>query len=662
MHALAKLLALAGLAVSSSELVAGASPSRPFHGRHRWAVTTGGDYPAVRSGECCPPVTAPRVPLRVELQHLLPAQRLTRASTPLVGYGTATDPAASTPTRARRERGVLVVEVRDVLKQPVAGVSVTAGPGGTVVRTDAWGRARVRLDVATQPGMVVPLRIKAPPGRPLAVLSPLDEQARVPPWENEAQNFVTVYVVDPATRQALESGLFVRLVLEQIKREATREQGGVATIGPQSEVSLDAARAKVATAVGLPVAALDSAVRRWAGRTTDPYERGLAAYYASRYQEAADAFRASLTAHRLARAAEDTAVYRSAIGTGDAAYALGQYRPAADAYREALALRPDDLVALTGLGGASRAAGDLAEADTLLVHALAVGARSLGFAHPQVAVVMDHLGLVRQDRGDLAGADTLYQRALAILTDALGPDHLKVAFVRNNLGMVRHERGDLVGADTLYQGALATTARTLGSDHPTTATIRSNLGLVRQDRGDLAGADTLFARALATSTRTVGPDHPTTAKVLVNLAGVRQERGDLAGADTLLARALVVFRRTLGPDHPATAKVLSNLAVVRESRGDLAGADTLYRRALAITEHALGPDHAEVARVLDLLAQFVEARGDRVGADSLYTRAVAIRERALGPEHPDTRATRERLAALRARSPAAPPELTRRPG
>jgi hypothetical protein len=100
--------------------------------------------------------------------------------------------AVSLSAAAGRERGVLVVEVRDVQKRPVAGVAVTAGAGGTVVRTDTWGRARVRLDADTRPGMIVSLRIRAPANRPLAVLSPLDEQARVPPWENEAQNFVAV--------------------------------------------------------------------------------------------------------------------------------------------------------------------------------------------------------------------------------------------------------------------------------------------------------------------------------------------------------------------------------------------------------------------------------------------------------------------------------------
>jgi hypothetical protein len=61
----------------------------------------------------------------------------------------------------------------------------------------------------------------------------------------------------------------------------------------------------------------------------------------------------------------------------------------------------------------------------------------------------------------------------------------------------------------------------------------------------------------------------------------------------------------------------------------------------------LGPEHPDTAETLHDFAAFQEMQGNHQEALSLYQRALAIREQTLGPEHPKTRATHQRLTALK---------------
>src|SRR5687768_17212579 len=92
---------------------------------------------------------------------------------------------------AGAEQGVLVVQVSDTQRRPVAGVRIaTRGDGSIGAPTDAAGRTRIRLAAQTRPGAIVALTIvPAPKTRDLVFVSPWDNQVSVPPFENESQNF-----------------------------------------------------------------------------------------------------------------------------------------------------------------------------------------------------------------------------------------------------------------------------------------------------------------------------------------------------------------------------------------------------------------------------------------------------------------------------------------
>lgn len=98
-----------------------------------------------------------------------------------------------------------------------------------------------------------------------------------------------------------------------------------------------------------------------------------------------------------------------ALDRGLAALAAGDHRRAAIAFDEALAMDPDNVLALHNRGLAAVEAGDLKTARTWLERAAA--------ADPYSDNVQNDLGLVRGRLGDKAGAEAAFQRALAINPD-----------------------------------------------------------------------------------------------------------------------------------------------------------------------------------------------------------------------------------------------------
>ncbi|MGO9515949.1 MAG: hypothetical protein ACLPND_02790, partial [Candidatus Korobacteraceae bacterium] len=94
------------------------------------------------------------------------------------------------------ETRFLVVHVEDIQGHPVVGVEIGVKGDGGSDTTKRDGRARIGLAPQTKEMSLVFLQIvKSPPGQDLVIISPLDHQVRVPPFENESGNFVEVVIV-----------------------------------------------------------------------------------------------------------------------------------------------------------------------------------------------------------------------------------------------------------------------------------------------------------------------------------------------------------------------------------------------------------------------------------------------------------------------------------
>jgi uncharacterized protein YkwD len=106
------------------------------------------------------------------------------------------------------EEGVLVLVVMDTEQHPFANVRIgTAGDAGSPQFTDQNGKARLRLAPNTKPAAWVTLQLMgAPNGLDLAFISPYDGRIRVPPFDNEQDNYDPVVLAKHADKAILESG------------------------------------------------------------------------------------------------------------------------------------------------------------------------------------------------------------------------------------------------------------------------------------------------------------------------------------------------------------------------------------------------------------------------------------------------------------------------
>ena len=492
----------------------------------------------------------------------------------------------------------MFVKIQDTHSSAVSGVEIEIeGIGGSGVTGDD-GKAKLSVGAATKEGDSVSFAIlHSPPGRDYVMISPWDSRAAVPSFENKADNFIKVVVVQRGDRAALEDGSVLVSLAEKINKRNTP-----ARFDKQAEL-LDSHKnlEEVAEQYGLSADEVDSAIRNWGAKTKDPYEAGMAALYERDYPKASMELENSLKLREAQLKADQKQVADAAFFLGSSLYQQGRYRESGDAYEKCLKIHTDD------------------------------------------PIVLNNTALSLEYAGDYAGAEPLLRRALAIDERDFGPDDPYVAANLNNLAQLLEAKGDYAGAEPLVRRSLAIDEKTLGPDHPYLSANLNNLAELLKDKRDYSGAEPLLRQSLAIDEKTLGPDHPDTAIRLNNLAELLKLKGDYAGAELLVRRSLAIDEKTFGPDHPDTAIRLNNLAELLKLKGDYAGAEPLLRQALAINEKVLGPDHPKVATNLNNLAALLEAEGDYVRAEPFLRQALAIDEKALGPDHPTTRAIQSNL-------------------
>lgn len=173
---------------------------------------------------------------------------------------------------------------------------------------------------------------------------------------------------------------------------------------------------------------------------------------------------------------------------------------AIEAYKRALALKPDDEVAMLDLANAYRSRGKTD--DALAALEIFRGALKANPRNPQAWYQLATLYL---DLGRETSAETTFQEALKA--------NPKMGAAYNGLGALAYQRHDLQSAERLVRKGLEL--------EPDVRTGRFNLARILEDRGDLDGAEALYRAELQTY-----PDH---GRAHFNLAQLLRERGDRAG-------------------------------------------------------------------------------------------------------------------------------------
>jgi hypothetical protein len=220
------------------------------------------------------------------------------------------------------EQGVLVVHIKDVHDHPIENVRLRAGDTSISAPTNSRGRQhsatavdRTATDTrrganpagnADEAGRCSVLEIVGyPKDKDLVFISPWDKWTHVPPFSNEAVNFVPVTLAERGDRECLENSDCIRAAAAQINKENAPKSAGEHTSEEQSKEALSA----VAKQFGLTPKEIDQAIRNWGERTEDPYDNSLAALYGRRYPEASLELEKSFSTRKKAETDESRKSY-----------------------------------------------------------------------------------------------------------------------------------------------------------------------------------------------------------------------------------------------------------------------------------------------------------------------------------------------------------------
>jgi arylsulfatase A-like enzyme/Flp pilus assembly protein TadD len=191
---------------------------------------------------------------------------------------------------------------------------------------------------------------------------------------------------------------------------------------------------------------------------------------------------------------EDPKVIDAWFMLGNVHVKSGRTRQAIEYFKRALALKPDDEMAVVNLANAYRQIGRDDEALVGFRRFLELDAKNSQVRYATAEILLD--------RGELDEAEQQLRQALAL--------EPKLAAARNALGVVALRRGDLGGAEREIRAAIA--------QKPDVRLAHYNLALLAEEQGD-------FRRAIAEYTREIEL-HTNSYKAAFNLGRLYERMGD----------------------------------------------------------------------------------------------------------------------------------------
>jgi serine/threonine-protein kinase len=326
---------------------------------------------------------------------------------------------------------------------------------------------------------------------------------------------------------------------------------------------------------------------------------------------------------------------REVLGRGGRRLLAGQ--PADPALRAELLATVGDLL---------RQVGAPAEADTILVEALAVAERVHGAESAEVGRVADALGGVVYELGRFEQAEPLHRRALAIHERLYGRRHRATAGSLANLAGVLSQTGDPAATEGLYREVLAIDTELLGAGDPAVATDLNNLAVCLYRAGRSAEAESLHTLALDLRRRLHGEVHPDVATSLHNRAAALEDLGRADQAEAHYRQALAIRRRLYPRGHVDTAGTLTGLGSLLRDLGRLDEARELLVEAAEINRRAYAGPHFELGRGYNALGTLAYSRGRWEEAADWFRQAHAVLAATIGPDNGGTLRTLNNLAVV----------------
>jgi len=293
-----------------------------------------------------------------------------------------------------------------------------------------------------------------------------------------------------------------------------------------------------------------------------------------------------------------------------------------------------------------RERGQYAEAEPLLMQALAIREQHLGTENLDTAMSLSSLAGLYSYQGKYKLAEPLVMRALSIREQCLGTEHPDTAKNLNHLAVLYFQQEKYEQAEPLYQRALSLYERHPGDESPDMAKSLNNLAVLYVQQGKYEQAEPLYQRALAINKQCLDAEHPEIARNLGNIALLYVQQGNYEQAEPLYQQAISIHERHSGTESPDTAYPLYGLAELYRLQGQYEPAEQLYQRTLAIREQHLDAEHLDTAESLQGLANLYREQGRNEDAGPFYMRTLAIYEKILGSEHPSTQTVQQNYAAL----------------
>jgi tetratricopeptide (TPR) repeat protein len=354
------------------------------------------------------------------------------------------------------EEGLLVLHVADTQAVQIPGVVLsTKGDGSVSPPTSRSGRTRIRLAAHTRPGMWVSLQIvKGNSGdMDWVFIDPWSGRVRVPPFENESDNFVPIVLARRTDRSILESSKGLEAIAANILEQLAPKPDAQDITEQQRRMVLEAQ----AAAFGLSPDEVDSALRAWSKKTQDPFEKALAALYNEKYHQAQEYLRESIESSKQNLAEKD-------FYLGSAYYGQGELDLAIESLKMAIRLEPSYVKAYSNLGVAYTKQGKLDLAITRFEQAIGID--------PNDAIVHYNLGVAYMKQKQFAKASPTFKKAIRL--------DLSYVDAYYNLGLAYTQQNQL----TLAVGALKMAIRL----DPRYVDAHYNLGLAYALQKDLEAA------------------------------------------------------------------------------------------------------------------------------------------------------------------------------
>ncbi len=214
------------------------------------------------------------------------------------------------------------------------------------------------------------------------------------------------------------------------------------------------------------------------------------------------------------------------------------------------------------LGRYLHARGDYAAGEPVLRDAIAIGERTVGRFHPDVALALHDLVLLCRNSGRYDEADALIAQAIEVCEKSIDRESPEAALLLNGLAnmlkLVNHTRN----AEGLYREAIAITEKLNGRDHPDVASLLNNLAGLLRARSRHDDAESCYREAIAIGSKAFGRRHPNVARLAHNLANLLRTRKRYAEAEQLYRETIEDLSNGLGPDDPLTARAQRNLAIL----------------------------------------------------------------------------------------------------